>query len=349
MGTGVRRTVRACNALSASAASSPMRSGRCDSVCPIFTNTGPRPESASLSCALRVRSIAGSFSSRRQRRTRRVPTRRTTARRAAIWPGRDLKKARSFALSNSPRRASYASRGGVSDVARLGALFFFLLLFSFASSSRRISATVSAVSSSGDSASRPRTRRSRFRRRSRRRRVLRLSSSSSSSDADDDAASTSAASTAAAPSSPPSPSPVWALSATPPPPLDDGDAARRTRRRLRSSASDDDGRFCDGVVATTTNDDIFFRLAAGLITRRGPTARDALAATRGGLHDARAGVSASAVMSPTVVPADGTSRALGEVVTRHFVCRWSFQCAPRHRTRKKITKFGRARSRIASQ
>ena len=98
-----------CRLLSASAASSPIKSGLCDNVWPIFTNTGPKPLSASRSAAPRVRCGAGSFSSLRHRRTTRAPTRITAASLVATEPGLRLKNARSFFLSKPPRKVSYGS------------------------------------------------------------------------------------------------------------------------------------------------------------------------------------------------------------------------------------------------
>ena len=119
-----------CKDLSASAASSPMRSARCERVCPIFTNTGPRPASASRRTAARRRSSGGSDSSRRHARITPANTFRTTARRAATTPGRRLKKRKSFALSNSPRSWSYGEdardrvRAFAGDASAASVVFF---------------------------------------------------------------------------------------------------------------------------------------------------------------------------------------------------------------------------------
>ena len=174
-----------CRLLSASAASSPIKSGRCDRVWPIFTKTGPRPLSASRSAAPRVRADGSSFSSLRHRRTTPAPTRITAASLVATEPGLRLKNARSFFLSNPPRNASYGSG------------FFRRLVFSFRRDSSRRETSVfdsrlasaldaldaafrrlasaffasfarrSAMISSSVSAGSPRARRSKLRKRSR--------------------------------------------------------------------------------------------------------------------------------------------------------------------------------------
>mmetsp|Transcript_12214 Transcript_12214/g.45442 ORF Transcript_12214/g.45442 Transcript_12214/m.45442 type:complete len:285 (+) Transcript_12214:1730-2584(+) len=99
-----------CSSFSASAASSPIKSLRCERVCPIFTNTGPRLDNASRSATPRVRSWRfGMFSSDLHRRNKVTPTRITVASRRATCPGLLLKNARSFSLLNAPRSESYGS------------------------------------------------------------------------------------------------------------------------------------------------------------------------------------------------------------------------------------------------
>ena len=99
-----------CSNFNSSAASSPIKSGRCDSVCPIFTNTGPKRVIAALNSAPRVRFSGAQSSCFFQFFITRRPTRMIVANRPATCNGRRRKNLSNFGLSNSPRSASYASR-----------------------------------------------------------------------------------------------------------------------------------------------------------------------------------------------------------------------------------------------
>mmetsp|Transcript_9469 Transcript_9469/g.38900 ORF Transcript_9469/g.38900 Transcript_9469/m.38900 type:complete len:214 (+) Transcript_9469:1631-2272(+) len=100
-----------CSFFSAFAASSPMRSARCDSVWPILVKTGPSSLSASRRATSRVRSSAGTPSSDTHSLPTAVSLAMMTASRAATSAGRVpfWKKASILGRLNSPRSSSYSS------------------------------------------------------------------------------------------------------------------------------------------------------------------------------------------------------------------------------------------------
>ena len=81
-----------CSDLSASHTSTPTMSGRCESVCPSLTATGPSAEISVRSTSPRVRSVAGSASSRSHTRCSFLYTRANLAARPMRATGRFMKK-----------------------------------------------------------------------------------------------------------------------------------------------------------------------------------------------------------------------------------------------------------------
>mmetsp|Transcript_20261 Transcript_20261/g.52737 ORF Transcript_20261/g.52737 Transcript_20261/m.52737 type:complete len:249 (-) Transcript_20261:42-788(-) len=97
-----------CRLFRASQASSPTRSGRCDSVWPTLTDTGPRPAIAALSMAPRVLWSSGNDSWLSQAFFVSKKTLDTYAKRPATVHGLLLKKPRILSRSKRPRKPSYS-------------------------------------------------------------------------------------------------------------------------------------------------------------------------------------------------------------------------------------------------